>query len=186
MSTRVQQKCTPLLKTQNGKSSDLMERLAVCVVDDNQLMRQLVRAMLSTLRITKIREATDGVSALNVLREFEPDLIITDCMMSPMNGIEFTELLRTRGYSPYPYVPIIMMTGHTELEIIKQARDSGVTEILAKPISARGLCARVRSVIEQPRKFVSCESYFGPDRRRQNRPGYKGPWRRSTDPQKGT
>jgi hypothetical protein len=63
------------------------------------------------------------------------------------------------------------------------ARDAGVTEILAKPITAQNLMLRIAEVVDKPRAFVRCETYFGPDRRRRNVADYAGPWRRHDDKQ---
>lgn len=59
-----------------------------------------------------------------------------------------------------------MLTGHTEMHRVIEARDAGVHEFLAKPISAKGLYSRVKSIIERPRPFIRAGLYFGPDRRR--------------------
>jgi len=58
------------------------------------------------------------------------------------------------------------------------ARDAGVTEFLAKPISAKALYQRVLNVVANPRPFIRTRSYFGPDRRRNANPNYAGPERR--------
>ena len=77
-------------------------------------------------------------------------------------------MVRSGEDSPNPYVPIIMLTGHTELHRVCEARDAGVNEFLAKPISAKALYSRVASIIEFPRPFIRTKSYFGPCRRRRN------------------
>ena len=59
-----------------------------------------------------------------------------------------------------------MITGHTEKHRVEAARDAGVTEFLAKPITAHNLFSRIAEIVERPRAFVRCDSYFGPDRRR--------------------
>jgi hypothetical protein len=58
------------------------------------------------------------------------------------------------------------------------ARDAGVTEFLAKPISAKGLYQRILNVVANPRPFIKTETYFGPDRRRNVNASYAGPERR--------
>jgi len=50
--------------------------------------------------------------------------------------------------------------------VIKAARDIGITEILAKPVTAKAVYERIISIIQNPRPFVRAKSYFGPDRRR--------------------
>jgi hypothetical protein len=58
------------------------------------------------------------------------------------------------------------------------ARDAGVTEFLAKPISANALYQRVLNIVANPRPFIKTKTYFGPDRRRNVNPNYNGPERR--------
>ena len=67
-------------------------------------------------------------------------------------------------------IPVIMITGHSTLRRVAEARDVGVTEFLSKPITARGVLQRIGLVVEHPRQFVRTEDYFGPDRRRKRDP----------------
>ena len=79
-------------------------------------------------------------------------------------------------------LPIIMVTGHTERRRIEAARDAGVTELLAKPITAAGLFQRIEEIVHRPRPFVRTANYFGPCRRRRaNRQPSTGPWRQGDD-----
>jgi len=105
--------------------------------------------------------------------------------MSPVDGVEFTRLVSNAGDSPNPFLPIIMLTGHAERARVEEARDSGVTEFVVKPVTARSVLDRLNAVIMRPRPFVRTADYFGPDRRRRQDPTYVGPWRRNDDEQKG-
>ncbi len=71
-----------------------------------------------------------------------------------------------------------MLTGHSEKKRVLAARDAGITEFLAKPISAKGLYERIVNVVANPRPFIKTRTYFGPDRRRNVNPNYVGPGRR--------
>jgi CheY-like chemotaxis protein len=158
-----------------------LDRLTVLVVDDNQHMRSLIRTILEALGVSSIIEARDGQHALEKLSAQQVDLIIVDWNMEPMDGLALTRQIRTSADSPDPFVPIVMLSGHTEKSRVMQARDAGITEFMAKPVSARSLYARIVSIIENPRPFVRTKDYFGPDRRRQMLP-FEGPERRqSTD-----
>ncbi|HEY0265708.1 MAG TPA: response regulator [Rhizomicrobium sp.] len=157
------------------------EGLKTLIVEDNAHMRALLRALLNSVGIKNIAEAAHGRGALDVLRERKPDLVLSDLAMKPMDGIEFTRHVRTHERSPNPFVPIIMITGHTEKHRVEAARDAGVTEFLAKPITAHNLFSRIAEIMERPRAFVRCETYFGPDRRRRQIENYVGPWRRHDD-----
>jgi CheY-like chemotaxis protein len=146
-----------------------LSRLTVMVVDDNAHMRRIVKEILRSLGVTHISEAVDGADALKAMRAISPDIVIADLDMRPLDGLEFTRLVRTAGDSPDPYVPIIMLTGHTEAYRVAQARDAGVNEFLAKPISVKGLYARIHAIIHRPRQYVRTKGFAGPDRRRRTK-----------------
>lgn len=144
------------------------ERLNIMLVDDNSSMRSLVKQILNAFGIKNILECSDGSDALQELRGFPADLIITDWMMEPVDGLDLARLIRTAADSPNPYVPVIMLTGHTERHRVEEARDAGVTEFLAKPISAAAVYQRLVQIIDLPRPFVKTKRYVGPDRRRRD------------------
>ncbi len=106
---------------------------------------------------------------------------MTDLAMEPLDGIDFVRLLRNSQDSPNPMVPVIMITGHSTMRRVGEARDVGVTEFLSKPVTARGVIERLTRVVDHPRAFVRTQSYFGPDRRRHQEPEWPGPFRRRTD-----
>lgn len=155
--------------------------IQILLVDDNPHMRTIASAVLKSAGIKKVVEASDGAQALEMLREHAIDLAIVDYNMFPLDGVEFTRLVRNSPDSANPYLPIIMMTGHSGKKRVYDARDAGVTEFLVKPITAKAVLDRIQAVIWRPRPFVKTEGYFGPDRRRSAGSDYKGPFRRATD-----
>jgi CheY-like chemotaxis protein len=158
-----------------------LQTLHILLVDDNQHMRAITSAILQSAGVRNIREVSDGAAALDSVRDHPVDLAIVDFNMFPLDGVEFTRLIRNSPDSANPYLPIIMMTGHSEKSRVYEARDAGVTEFVVKPITAKAVFDRIQAVIMRPRPFVKTEDYFGPDRRRTNSPNFKGPYRRSTD-----
>ncbi|CAN5228337.1 response regulator [soil metagenome] len=155
-----------------------LENLRVLVADDNQHMRAIVVAVLKSIGIRHLREAHDGAEALAVMRDWTVDLAIVDFRMEPIDGVEFTRLVRNSSDSKNPYLPIIMLTGYADRNRVFEARDAGVTELVVKPVTAKAVIARLQSVIFHPRPFVKTDHYFGPDRRRSGNIGYTGPERR--------
>jgi len=137
--------------------------------------------MLKSIGVTKLREVADGSAALEALNARPADLAIVDFRMLPVDGVTFTQLIRTAPDSPNPFLPIIMMTGHSERRRVAQARDAGVTEFLVKPVTPLALLTRIQSIILHPREFIRSDSYFGPDRRRTQTANFQGPFRRATD-----
>jgi len=144
-----------------------LENLKVFIIDDNRHMRRLLQSILNALGVTDIAESGNAVEAYEALRDFEADVVIVDWHMKPMNGIEFVRKVRNSDDSFNQYVPIIMLSGYADIDRITEARDTGVNEFMAKPISGAALYKRFLSIIEHPRPFVRTRSYFGPDRRRQ-------------------
>jgi two-component system, chemotaxis family, chemotaxis protein CheY len=157
------------------------QSLQVLLVDDNQHMRTIASAVLQSAGVRVVREASDGAVALEILREHAVDVAIVDFNMFPLDGVEFTRLVRNSPDSANPYLPIIMMTGHSEKRRVFEARDAGVTEFMVKPITAKAILDRINAVIFHPRPFVKTEEYFGPDRRRSAGTNYKGPMRRAAN-----
>jgi len=155
-----------------------IENLKFMIVDDNKHMRGMVKGVLVALGGRNVLEADNGADAMKELQHFFADIVICDWNMGPVDGIEFTRMVRTNPESPNQYLPILMLTGHTELARVMEARDAGVSEFLAKPISAQSLYSRINSIIERPRPFIRTKTYFGPDRRRHMDKDYKGAERR--------
>ncbi len=162
------------------KSYDL-QGLNVLIVDDNKHIQLLMKEILRAFGIRSFQTAEDGAGALEILKTFVADLVICDWNMSPVDGLEFVDLLRKSTDSSNPFVPVIMLTGYTEYHRVTEARDHGVTEFLAKPVSPKALYDRVVRIIENPRIFVRSKNYVGPDRRRNTSRKYDGPERREID-----
>jgi two-component system chemotaxis response regulator CheY len=169
----------------NGGSGALIlvrfDLLKILLVDDNPHMRMLLTQILRAIDVRHIHEASDGAEALQVMRGNNIDIVFTDLTMQPLDGIDFVRLLRNSPDSPNQMAPVIMITGHSTVRRIAEARDAGVNEILAKPVTARGVLSRISEVIENPRPFLRAPDYFGPERRRRTDPDYNGPWRRGGD-----
>ena len=160
-----------------------LSALRFLVVDDSAEMRSLLLGMLFSLGGHSILEASDGTGALDLMSVNQVDIVLTDWMMSPMDGIDFTRQVRTAPESRYQMIPIIMISGYTEVKQVAKARNAGVTEFLAKPVSPIALYQRIEEVILRPRQFVRTASYTGPDRHRHSDETYFGPRRREDDEQ---
>ena len=140
-------------------------RLRILVVDDSVNMRQIIRRILRIFGLREVYEAADGVEALDVMSSALPDIILTNWEMLPMNGLEFVRAVRSREKSLATFMPIIMISGYTDLDRVVEARNAGVNEFMAKPLSAKSLYTRILRIIDKPRRYVDSGAYFGPDRR---------------------
>ena len=155
--------------------------LKILLVDDNHHMRVLLNEILRAIGVKNVFEAADGAEALQTMRANPIDIVMTDLAMQPLDGIDFVRLLRNSKDSPNPLVPVIMITGHSTIRRVAEARDVGVNEFLSKPVTARGVIERITRVVDHPRSFVRTGEYFGPDRRRREDQSYPGPRRRHND-----
>ncbi|MBF0246589.1 MAG: response regulator [Alphaproteobacteria bacterium] len=153
-------------------------RLSVLLVEDSSYMRKILKHVLLGFGMRDIVEAEDGGSALNTLKSRPVDFVVTDWEMPVLNGIEFVEMVRRAPDSPNPFIPIIMVSGHSEEYRIISAREAGVDEYLVKPLSAAGLYSRMVAIIENRRPFVRTAKFIGPCRRRKKPKHYRGQERR--------
>lgn len=144
-------------------------------------MLDICKSLLLTFGVGEVLSTRNGEEGFKIFCKENPDIVLADWMMQPMDGISLTRRIRNDPASPNQYVPIILMTGFSEKKRVLQARDSGVTEFLVKPFTARDLYKRVAQIIERPRQFVRSEDFFGPDRRRKSDPEYNGTLKREAD-----
>jgi len=161
---------------------DQLQAMRILVVEDSKYMRTLLRGLLQSYGVREVLEAGDGSEALKIVMASPPDAIVCDLQMMPMNGLEFVDLVRKAENSPNRFMPIVMITANPSRETVAAARDAGVSEFLAKPVTAEALLSRLLAAIK-PRPFVETRKFFGPDRRRKDDPKYPGPERRETEPE---
>jgi two-component system, chemotaxis family, chemotaxis protein CheY len=153
-------------------------KLRFLIIDDNVHMRRILRTLLHGFGARDVYEAEDGATGLEGFTHFAPDIVLTDWAMPIFDGLELAQMLRQPGATSNPFVPIIMLTGHSEKKRVMAARDAGITEFMVKPVSAKALYQRILNVIINPRPFIRTRNYFGPDRRRSTSSNYAGPERR--------
>ena len=127
-------------------------RLRFLVIDDNAHMRRIVRTLLHGFGAREVYEAEDGAAGLDAFTHYVPDIVLTDWAMPIFDGLELAQMIRQPGANANPFVPIIMVTGHTEKARVTAARDAGITEFLAKPISAKAPYQRIVNVVANPRR----------------------------------
>lgn len=161
-----------------------LDSVKLLIVDDMAPMLSLIKSTLKIMGFHEIYTARDGEEAFELVCKHDPDLILTDWVMDPIDGLEFTKNVRKDPMTPNPYVPIIMMTGFSSKLRVEMSRDHGITEFIVKPFNAKDLYARIFQIIEKPRQFVDAGDFFGPDRRRKRGDNYQGPRRRNVDASK--
>lgn len=146
------------------------------IVDDDAGVRKLVRALLTSMGVGVVCEASDGTAGLDAVRKAPPDVIILDWEMPSVQGPEFMRTLRSPDTFPYPTIPVIMLTAHGEYSKVKEAIAVGVNEFLLKPVSSKALLERMISVFFNPRPIVRKRDYYGPEPRTPGQLMGQSPW----------
>ena len=115
----------------------------ILVVDDEPQITRVLRTTLSTHGY-ELRVANDGDAALDVMKNWTPDLVITDLSMPNMTGIELCRKIRTRSQ-----IPIIVLSVKGEERTKIEALDAGADDYITKPFSMNELLARVRAQLRR-------------------------------------
>ncbi|MCW8915836.1 MAG: response regulator [Magnetovibrio sp.] len=143
----------------------VLTELKVLVVEKQLFMRRLLGDVLTQLGMTKVVKVPTIAQALAIVAKNDVDLVLLD-WAPDMDALGFLTTVRDAKESRDPFIPVIVVTAYSEYAHVCKARDAGMTEYLTKPISAKGLYNRIRSIIERNRNFVRTNNFFGPDRRR--------------------
>ena len=117
----------------------MLDHRRILVVDDEPQITRVLRTSLSTQGYD-IRVANDGETALEIMKNWIPDLVITDLSMPNMDGLELCRRLR-----PGTKIPIIVLSVRGEERTKVQALDAGADDYVTKPFGIEELLARVRA-----------------------------------------
>lgn len=122
--------------------------LTALVVDDHVPMQKVIKSLLTTLGFYKVIIASSGIEALNLTKNYNIDLIISDWNMPKMHGLELLEKVRTNNKTAT--IPFIMLTGNIEQENVKQAILSGVSAYIVKPFNMNSLKRNINRAFLSP------------------------------------
>jgi two-component system chemotaxis response regulator CheY len=117
----------------------------VLIVDDYNTMLRIMRNLLKQLDFNAVVDASDGTQALQILRDQEIGLIISDWNMEPMTGIQL--LREVRADDKLKHIPFIMITAESKSENVIAAKEAGVSNYIVKPFNAETLKSKMVSVL---------------------------------------
>jgi DNA-binding response OmpR family regulator len=146
--------------------------------------REILQILGQTLRgfgLTSQVSAEAGEEAKEYLKGGKFDLLIIEAVLRDMKCSDLIRWLRLETTNPNRLIPIIVLTGYTQLGMVEAARDSGANIIVKKPFSPPVLFDRIAWTAHARRAFVETEAYVGPDRRFKSVGPPSGTGRRSTD-----
>lgn len=162
-----------------GRGVPKLDLLSVLVVEDSAFIRNVLTATLRAIGVGTVHGEPSGADAIRFLEERRAalppgtapvDLILSDLVMPEVDGLMLLRWVRYSPKSPDRFLPVLMLSGAADRHYVEQARDLGATDFIAKPFSAGTIASRLLTAIARPRRFVLAKGYFGPDRRRSERP----------------
>jgi two-component system chemotaxis response regulator CheY len=118
--------------------------MPVLVVDDYKTMIRIIRNLLKQLGFANVDEASDGTSALNMMREKDYGLVISDWNMEPMTGYEL--LREVRADDRLSRTPFIMVTAESKTDNVIAAKKAGVNNYIVKPFNAATLKSKIDAI----------------------------------------
>lgn len=118
----------------------------ILIVDDQEFLGNTLKDLLEDEHFTQVRYLKDSRQAVAVYQEFQPDLLILDINMPYMNGFQVMEALKE--IEKDSYIPVLILTGETEVEIRTKALKAGARDFLTKPFSGAESLARVTNLLE--------------------------------------
>lgn len=117
----------------------------VLIVDDYKTMLRIIENLLKQLGFKNVHQATDGGTALKVLREVPIGMVISDWNMQPMTGLQL--LKEVRADAALKATPFIMITAESKTENVIAAKEAGVSNYIVKPFNAETLKQKISAVL---------------------------------------
>jgi CheY-like chemotaxis protein len=152
--------------------------LRVLVVGGKPHAVRTLRTVFSLLGLHQIVVVQDAQAALQQLRFNTFAAVFCDEIVEKVGGLSFPVAARRDPEALDKMVPIFLTCAGARRRQVEAARDEGVTDVLARPISAATIGRKFALAVNKPRSFIVAPTFFGPDRRGKGRSAYGGPDRR--------
>ena len=107
-------------------------KTTVLVVDDNDMMRTLLRGILRSEDFDVVAEGRTGTQAIDFAERYKPDVVCLDVMMPEMDGLQALKTIREQ----HPEAKVVMITGNASAENVQEAVQNGAHGFIVKPFNA--------------------------------------------------
>lgn len=104
----------------------------IIIVDDNDLIRTLLRGILRAEECEIIGEARNGTLALELIEKSKPDIVLLDVLMPEMDGLETLQNIKQQ----YPEIIVVMITGSPSKDNVKESIQGGASGFIVKPFNS--------------------------------------------------
>ncbi len=122
---------------------DYKSEMKVVIVDDSDFSRSIIRKMLTEEGIAIVGEASSAESALTVIKEKKPNIVITDIVMPEISGIELTEKINQN----FDDISVIVVSSLSQEHIVLEAIGAGASDFIAKPIQKQQLIDSLEKIM---------------------------------------
>lgn len=133
-----------------------MAQIRVLIADDDSITRMDLQEMLTGLGYLVIGDCGDGASTVNLARQLRPDLVIMDIRMPEMDGIEAAKILSSEQIAP-----VLLLTAHSEPELVQRALEAGVINYLLKPYRETQLAPAIDVALRRYAEFKQMNAELG-------------------------
>ena len=122
--------------------------LRILLVEDETFIRHTIRRLLRSIDSPEVREAADGTEALAILNDgFDPDIVICDVQMTPMDGFTFLKKVRSSQNTVLAATPVIVLTASADMNVVRQFSSLGIRSYLLKPVSRKQLAEHMMAAV---------------------------------------
>ena len=128
-----------------------IEKIRILVAEDETIIRLDLVEMLTEAGYEVIAQAENGAVAIELAKEYKPDLAILDVKMPEVDGITAAEQIISIS-------PVLMLTAFSQRELIERARDAGVMAYVVKPFSINDLVPAIEIAISRHKQMKSLEA----------------------------
>lgn len=164
-----------------GQARLNLKGVSTLLIDSEQFTRGLIARMLRGFGMDPAKQFENGETAKAYLKHNCPDLILVEAVLPDMPSADLINWVRKQDKGPTRFVPIIVLTGYTQLRTVAAARDAGANNVVKKPVSPQSLFDRITWVARVARPFIEAGDYVGPDRRFRQIEPPDGAYKRDTD-----
>ncbi|TYC58549.1 response regulator [Rhodobacterales bacterium] len=137
-----------------------LEDIDAVVVEDSKPMQTILRSILLSFKVARVRVFDSVDEALEASLAEPPNVILTDWRMEPTSGYQLLRLVRHRHMEPLCYVPILFITAHGTRPLVDKALRAGAHHVLVKPLSPSTLLKRLRWLVNDDRPMILENSGF--------------------------
>lgn len=142
-----------------------LSRARVLIVEGGRSSLSVAHLILSGFGAKRLLRVGEVEAALEVVDREPVDLLVCDGDLGGGEVLALVRRIRRTAAGDNRYVPVILTSGHCPLAKVKEARDCGANFVLRKPLSPSVMLTRILWAARDPRPFVECDVYAGPDRR---------------------